>query len=219
MTACRYVCWAAILVLAAGWFVSAAAQTTRPAGDDLDRIAERLKEQGINLDPNQIDRARKIMNDLRDGVEPDPEQIGKIFADIRKQVQSRGQDRLKEILGASDEEWEILAPKIEKVRTLSALLNANVAGVRMMSFAGGSNVQMSLAGSGDQQSDIRKKARILQEALENKASRPEEIATALKGYRAARAKVKEELSKARKDLRELLTVKQEAQLVTMDLLD
>jgi len=203
------VCWAAILVLAGGWFVGAAAQTTKPAQDDIDRIAERLKERGINLDPNQMDRARKVMNDLRDGVEPDPEQIGKIFADISKQIQSRGRKRLQEILGATDEEWKILEPKIEKVRTLSTLLRANVAGVRVMSFVGG----------GDQQSDIQKKALVLQETLENKASNPKDIATALKGYRAARAKGKEELSKARKELRELLTVKQEAQLVTMDLLD
>ena len=208
MAACRYVCWAAILVLAAGWFAAASAQDTRPAGDDLDRIAERLKERGINLDANQVERARKVMNDLRDGVEPDPEQIGKIFADIRKQVESRGQDRLKGILGASDEEWEILGPKIEKVRTLSQLLRTE-GGIQRLSFAV----------SGDQQSDVQKNARILQEALENKASAPEQIATALKGYRAARAKAKEELGKVRKELRELLTVKQEAQLVTMDLLD
>lgn len=195
--------------MAVGWFVSASAQTTRPAGDDIDRIAERLKERGINLDANQVDRARKVMNDLRDGVEPDPEQIGKIFSDIRKQMQSRGQDRLKGILGASDEEWKILGPKIDKVRTLSALLRADVVGFRGMRFGG----------SGNQQSDIQKKARILQETLENKASNPTEIATALKAYRAARAKGKEDLRKARKDLRGLLTVKQEAQLVTMDLLD
>lgn len=215
----RRVCWTAVLVLAAGWFVSVSGQTTRPAEDPIDRIAERLKERGINLDPNQIDRARNVMNDLRDGVEPDPEQIGKIFADIRKQMESRGRDRLKEMLGASDEEWKILGPRVEKVRTLSAILNANVAGVGMMPFAGAGLRMMSSAGVDDQQLDIPKKAQILQEALENKAASPAEVATALKAYRAARAKGKEDLAKARKELRELLTVKQEAQLVTMDLLD
>ena len=209
MVACRYVCWAAVLVLAAGWVVSVSAQTTRPAEDPIDRIAERLKERGIDLDANQVDRARKVMNDLRDGVEPDPEQIGKIFADIRKQIESRGRDRLKEMLGASDEEWKILSPMIEKVRTLSASLRADVSGFRGMRFVGG----------GDQESDIQRKARVLQDTLENKASNPAEIAAALKAYRAARAQGKVELSKARKDLRGLLTVKQEAQLVTMDLLD
>jgi len=209
MVAFKYMCWAAVLVLAVGWFVSVSAQTTRPAEDPIDRIAERLKERGIDLDANQVDRARKVMNDLRDGVEPDPEQIGKIFADIRKQFESRGRNRLKEMLGASDEEWKILSPRIEKVRTLSAVLRANVVG-----FGG-----MRLVGGGHQQSDIQKKARVLQEALENKASNPEEIASALKAYRAARAQGKTELNKARKDLRGLLTVKQEAQLVTMDLLD
>jgi len=209
MAAGRYVCWAAVLVLAGGWFVSATAQTTRPARDNMDTIAERLRERGIDLDPNQVERARKVMNDLRDGVAPDPEQIGKIFADIRKQVESRGRNRLKEVLGATDEEWKILGPMIEKVRTLSTLLRDDVAQIRGMSFVGGD----------DQPSDMQKKARILQEVLDNKASEPKSISAALKGYRAARAKVKKELDKARKALRELLTVKQEAQLVTMDLLD
>ena len=46
-----------------------------------------------------------------------------------------------------------------------------------------------------------------------------EMATALREFRAAQAKSDAELAKAREELRELLTVKQEILLVLMKVLD
>ena len=59
----------------------------------------------------------------------------------------------------------------------------------------------------------------LQTLLENAASTPEQIKQQVTKLRAAREKSKQELAKAQQDLRQILTVRQEAQLVLMGWLD
>jgi hypothetical protein len=140
----------------------------------------------------------------------DPEQMKKMMEDFRKQAETR----LKESLGATDDEWKVLQLKIEKVTNLSSQLRAGTGmrGVVVMGAWG--------AGPGpDQQSDLAKKAEALRNILKNKDAKIEDIQAALKDYREAKAKVKEDLEKAQKELKEILTVKQEAVLVSAGMLE
>jgi Spy/CpxP family protein refolding chaperone len=70
-----------------------------------------------------------------------------------------------------------------------------------------------------QPADIEKKSQALQTLLDNKQAKPEAVAASLKAYRDARAKTRQDLAKAQQELRDLLTVRQEAQLVTMGILE
>jgi Spy/CpxP family protein refolding chaperone len=188
-----------------------------PPGDPVDHIAERLKERGINLSPEQMDRARQVMDDIRSGEVPDPNQIRIIFADVRKQVETQRKKRLQELLEATDEEWKLIEPKIEKVRELARLTGEGpaVPGMMMGRYGG----FLRSRDPNTPQPELEKKTQALRSLLGKKDARPEEVTSALKEYRAARAKALEDLAKARQELRELLSVKQEAQLVTMDLLE
>ena len=72
----RAVRWLAVLAIAVGGFVGqAVSQDNGPSAED---IAARLRERGIEVSPEQVEQGRKIMEDLRNGVEVDPERIGVI---------------------------------------------------------------------------------------------------------------------------------------------
>jgi len=249
MTTSGYSRWAAVLTLAAGCFLIAAiaaitgiaaisaiapapavAQDGPPGGDSPDNIAERLRQRGIDVSPEQIERAQRVMEDIRDGVPPDPNQLQQIFGDIRKHVEKQRQKQLQEELGATDEEWKALGPKIEKVRTLSRLVGddggagapGGMPGGMFGGGPGGIAGRATLTRNADpnaQPADIETKAQTLQTLVGNKQAKPEAVAAALKAYRDARAKTKLDLAKAQQELRDLLTVRQEAQLVTMGILE
>lgn len=147
-----------------------------------------------------------------------------------EEMRQRMSQRMKEMLGATDEEWAVLAPKVEKVTTLSAQAAAGRGGGMGMLFRGGGGGDRGgdrgdrgdrggrggFFGGGD--SPVAQRTRELQEAIRNNAT-AEEIKTKLAAVRDARSKAKAELTQAQQELRELLTVKQEATLVTMGMLE
>jgi Spy/CpxP family protein refolding chaperone len=61
--------------------------------------------------------------------------------------------------------------------------------------------------------------RELQQVLDNKDSTPDQIAAKLKALREARDKAHQDLVSAQKDLKEVLTPRQEAVLVNISMLD
>jgi hypothetical protein len=143
-------------------------------------------------------------------------------------------ERLKTELGATDDEFKALQPKIEKVQQLQRDLNAG----RMRGFGG--RGQGGPGGQGGGQpggqpgatpaagadtattppaSPVVTANRDLQTMLENKDAKPEEIKAKLDALRAAKTKVREELTKAQAELKELLSQRQEAVLVTNGTLD
>ena len=254
MTTSGYSRWAAVLTLAAGVLltttimaitaiaiveaiapVPAVAQDTAPpappGGDSPENIAERLRQRGIDVSPEQIERAQRVMEDIRDGIPPDPNQLQQIFGDIRKHVEKQRQKQLQEELGATDEEWKALGPKIEKVRTLSRLVGddggaggmpGGMPGGMFGGGPGGIAGRATLMRSLDpnaQPADIETKAQTLQTLLANKQAKPEAVVASLKAYRDARVKTRQDLAKAQQELKDLLTVRQEAQLVTMGILE
>lgn len=130
-----------------------------------------------------------------------------------QQFRQRMEDRLKEQLGVTDDEWKALQPKVEKVMDAQR----DAMGGRGMFRGGrrGGDPNASAAPT----SPVQEKARALQTVLENKDAKPEEIKAALSAYREARVKARADLTKAQDELRELLTTRQESVLVMMGMLE
>ena len=139
------------------------------------------------------------------GGQMDPEQMKKMMEQFKKQAEKYMQDAL----GATDEEWTVLSPKVEKVQTLTT---------QTMAFGGGRMMGFGQPTDDAQKPDVTKKLEALRKLLQNKEAKAEDINTALKEYRDARAKSKEDLEKAQKDLKDVLTARQEALMVTMGML-
>jgi hypothetical protein len=153
----------------------------------------------------------------------DPAQMQQRMEQFRQQMS----DRMKQAFGATDDEWKILQPKLEKVQTL-ARQSRGGGGMGMMSGRGGPGGGRGGNDKGGDrggqpsdrpQSEVEKKGDALQKVLENKEAKAEEIKAALGGLREARAAAKKELEVAQKELSEVLTVRQEAQCVAMGLLE
>jgi hypothetical protein len=150
-----------------------------------------------------------------------------------EQFRQRIAERMKEVLGANDEEWGVIQPKLEKVMTLQRQ-SAGGRGMGML-FGGGRGGRGQGGGDrgqggdrgdrgprggpfGEDDSAVSQRSRELQQAVESNAS-SDELKTKLAALREARAKAREDLTKAQAELRELLTMKQEAALVMMGMLE
>lgn len=125
--------------------------------------------------------------------------------------------RMKEALKVTDEEWKALGPKVEKVQTLSREITGG--GMQMMFRRRGGNQPAADNADQQQQSPLVKAQADLEATLAKENATADEIKAKLTAYREAREKAKQELAKAQAELRELVTPKQEAQLVLMSLLD
>lgn len=139
------------------------------------------------------------------------------------QMRQQMEQRMKDALGITDDaEFKVLQPKLEAVQTLSRQTRG---GMGMGMAMGGGRAGRGNRGGANppadapQLSDVEKKGQELGTLLQNKEAKPEDIKTALTAYRDARTKAKAELEKAQKELRDLLTVRQEAVLVSMGMLD
>ncbi|RPI62684.1 MAG: hypothetical protein EHM48_03710 [Planctomycetaceae bacterium] len=150
----------------------------------------------------------------------DPEAIRKAIADYQKQANLK----LKESLGATDDEWTVLEPKIQKVQTLSMqTMTQNAGGMfggRGMAVGGAISDKSS-----EEMTNLQKTKAELKKVTDNKDSKPEDVKKALTEYRDAAAKVKAlqdktkaDLEKAQKELKDVVTATQEAKLVLAGML-
>lgn len=135
-------------------------------------------------------------------------------------------DRLKEALGASDAEWTVIEPRLTKVMTLNRQASGGPGrGMMGMFFGRGRGPQ---GGPGDRRpgersgpqrdrelTAVEKAGEALRTTLENEAATPDDIKAKLTALRTAREKTRQELAKAQQELRQILTLRQEAQLVLM----
>ena len=130
------------------------------------------------------------------------------------QFRERMMNNIKERLGASDDEWKVISPKVEKVMT--AQRDARGGGGFGFGGRGGRR-----GGGGDQQptTETGKASADLQTALENKDTPADDIAKKLAAYREARDKGRAQLLAAQKELKEILTQRQEAVMVNMGMLE
>jgi hypothetical protein len=132
--------------------------------------------------------------------------------DRRAEFRERMANWMKERLGATDEEMKVISPKLEKV--MAARRDTG-------GFGGGGRGPFGGRRDDDNETltPSQQASRDLNTTLENKNATAEEIAAKLKALREARAKAKESLAAAQKDLKEVLTQRQEAVLVEMGMLE
>lgn len=125
----------------------------------------------------------------------------KIMEERRAQERIRAIASFQEELGISEKEWTVVKPRLERVYDL-------VHPRRQMGFAGGRDPD-----------PVERRRRELREVLGNPEAAADEIKAGLTALRTARERASQELAKARYALRQVLTLRQEAQLVVDGLLD
>jgi hypothetical protein len=135
------------------------------------------------------------------------------------QFRERRMNQIKEQLGASDDEWKVISPKVEKVMTAQRETFGGGGGFGRGGFGGGGRGPGG--GGGDQAptTALGKAAQDLRTTLEDKNAAPETIAKKLSAMREAREKARKDVADAQKDLKEILTQRQEAVLVINGMLD
>jgi hypothetical protein len=139
-------------------------------------------------------------------------------------------DRMKEQLGATDEQWKDIQPRLQKVMMLSRQVGVSGRGMmfggpggyggRRQPGTGRTRGQDTGArrgpGTGQaqvQQTALGKATAELREILRDEEAKPEQIKAKLAALRTAKEKAQKELAAAQKVLKEKLNVKQEAFLV------
>ena len=132
----------------------------------------------------------------------------------RGQMQERMMGMLKDRMGATDKEWTVVKPRLEKVMELSQ--NGRNNGMRSM-FGRGRRGGREEAQTPTEPIQIASDA--LQKTLDKEAPSAAEIKAKLAALRGAREKNKQQLVIAQQKLKEVLTVKQEAMLVMTGMLE
>ena len=126
-------------------------------------------------------------------------------------------ERLKDTLGVEDDSWTVLKPRLETVMALSRETGSGGGGMRGLFGRRRPGDAPEEPAEGSPATERARRA--LEKTLENKEAKPEEIKARLKALREAREAAKDELVKAKDKLREILTQRQEAQLVLYGFLD
>ena len=137
-----------------------------------------------------------------------------------EQMRQMMMERIKEAIRASDEEWKVLEPRVERVMTLSREAYAG-RGLMFRGRRGDEDRRPPGAGRAQRGADspVARAAEELQRTLDNPEATPDQIKAKLTALRTAREQAGQELAKAREAVRELVTQRQEAQLVLMGILD
>ncbi|MBI4578280.1 MAG: hypothetical protein HY718_01165 [Planctomycetes bacterium] len=130
------------------------------------------------------------------------------------QYRQRMLDGIKEQLGASEDEWKELQPKIEKVLTVQRDTRGWFGG-----FTGRRQGGEEGAAAGQARSKVAQAQRDLRTALDDKSTPVEDITKKLAALREAREKANAELKAAQKELKGGVKDRQEAVLVLFGLLD
>ncbi len=162
----------------------------------------------------------------QDNTQPQPQQGRQRFDPT--QMRQMMNDRLKEALGASDDEMQALGPKIDRIMQLQR--DARSGGGMGLLFRrtgqggapGGGGPGGGPPGGTDPNappSATQQKLNDLQTTLDNKDAKVDEIKARLAALRDARNQAKAELARAEDDLRGLLTQRQEAALVMYGILE
>jgi hypothetical protein len=121
---------------------------------------------------------------------------------------ARQMARVKAALGASDDEWKVLEPKIQLVTTRSR--EAQI-GRGMYGRSG--------AAPETPETPLAKAAADLQKTLDNSQATPDRIKEKLAAVRAARKNADAALAAARDSLRSSVNIRQEAQLLLLGILE
>jgi hypothetical protein len=136
------------------------------------------------------------------------------------QMRERYMNQIKEQLGSPDDEWKLIQPRLEKVLTAQRETRSSRfggSGNRGGRTRGGNNADNQQ--NNRPQSAVSQASEDLRKALDDKGTPPEELTRKIAALHEAREKAKADLAAAQKDLRELLSVRQEATLIASGILD
>jgi hypothetical protein len=128
-------------------------------------------------------------------------------------MRERMMNAMRDRMGVSDDEWKVLAPKIDHLMTVQSESRSSGGG---FGFLFGSR-----GGRSDREprNDVERASNDLQRALDDKGSAPEDIARKLAAYRDARDRARANFLAAQKDIKDLLTQRQEAILVVSGMME
>ncbi|MGE4286154.1 MAG: hypothetical protein AB7F23_06035 [Phycisphaerae bacterium] len=139
---------------------------------------------------------------------------GRDFTEMRRMMQERIMETVKERLAAGDEEWTVIQPRLSSVMEIQ---QSNM-GSRFSAFMPRNRRPMG-EDQAENQTAVQKASSDLETVLEKEKPSVEEVKAKLTALRAAREKEKQKLLAAQQKLKEVLTVTQEAQLVAMGILE
>jgi len=200
---------------------------------DMAKDPERLRQ--AMSDPRQVQEVLRMMESdavqqyFRDPqkimelmTEINPEQIRQVMQSIdpsilRKAAMARYMERLRTQLGASEEEWKVLGPKVENLMQAQQEVRAGIRGIPGGGFGGGRGGFVGANPS--PATEVEEAAVALREAARDPDVPARDTSLALKDYRAARAKARQRMADAERELKELLTQRQEAILLMNGLLE
>lgn len=137
----------------------------------------------------------------------------------REAMQQRMAEMMRERLGASQEEWAVLGPRVQKVMALRQQT------MMRGGFGDFGNRRGGPRDRGDAQRDqadqppVATTSARLRELLDDESTDAAAIKAAMQALRDARFKAQQELTAAQTQLRELLSLRQEATLLAMGMLD
>ncbi len=133
---------------------------------------------------------------------------------------------MREQLGATEQEWKVLGSRVTKVAELGRQTSGFGRGGMMFGMGGrrggpgGNRFGGGRPGAPDREPTAVEKAQEqLRTMLENDSATPDQIKKELTALRAAKEKAKQRLAAAQQELRKIITVRQEATLVMMGMLD
>ncbi len=138
-----------------------------------------------------------------------------------QQFRQRMYEQIKTQLKASDDEWSVIQPKLDKVMDAQRAMRPGwgMRGNRGNRPGGPEGGAGGAPASDRPQSDLEKATTELRTALDAESTSATDLAAKLAAVRAARAKAQAELTAARDELKQLLTARQEAVLVMMGSLE
>ena len=137
------------------------------------------------------------------------------------QMQRMMTERMKGQLGASDDQWKVIQPQLQKVMNLSRQVNARGRGMMFggpggpggRGQAGGQRTRPGTDQPERELSAVEKTTEELQEVLSSESATSDQIKAKLAALRTAKEKATKDLTAAQNELKKNLTVKQEAILV------
>ncbi len=151
--------------------------------------------------------------------------------DQRSETRQSETERMQERLGATDQEWKVLGPRVMKVSELSRQLRGGgggggrqrggAQGGRGRQGGDSQNAQTTTRQStpARAQSAVEKAQQQLRTLLENQSATAAQIRQQITTLRAARTQVRQQLAAAQMELVKIVTARQEAQLIMMGLLE
>jgi hypothetical protein len=154
-------------------------------------------------------------------------------------MRQRMMEQWKQQLGADDEAWKVIEPRLTKVielnrDTMMTMGRGMFGRGGMMGGPGGPGGPQGDQPRGNrpqgdrprfpgmenrEPSAVEKATETLSTTLEDQSASPETIKTQLNALRQAREKAKQDLAAAQQDLRQILTLRQEALLVVRGMLN